>query len=75
LGRTAHPRLSLGSAIKNALLPQRSSNGDRTKVIKTLINSSDIRAKARGDVGSVRGKSEGDGWQNRNGRESERLRL
>src|SRR5216117_750982 len=31
--------LSLGSAIKNALLPQRSSNGDRTKVIKTLINS------------------------------------
>src|SRR5205814_1034143 len=31
--------LSLGSAIKNALLPQRSSNGDRTNVIKTLINS------------------------------------
>src|SRR5437879_11541384 len=31
--------LSLGSAIKNALLPHRSSNGDRTKVIKTLINS------------------------------------
>src|SRR4030081_2533686 len=31
--------LSLGSAIKNALLPRRSSNGDRTKVIKTLINS------------------------------------
>src|SRR4249920_3520254 len=31
--------LSLGSAIKNALLPQRSSTGDRTKVIKTLINS------------------------------------
>src|SRR5207237_4973279 len=31
--------LSLGSAIKNALLPQRSSNGDRTKVIKTLIDS------------------------------------
>src|SRR5438270_10446347 len=31
--------LSLGSAIKNALLPQRSPNGDRTKVIKTLINS------------------------------------
>src|ERR1051326_7354062 len=31
--------LSLGSAIKNALLPQRASNGDRTKVIKTLINS------------------------------------
>src|SRR5204863_298089 len=31
--------LSLGSAIKNALLPQRSLNGDRTKVIKTLINS------------------------------------
>jgi protoporphyrinogen oxidase len=30
--------LSLGSAIKNALLPQR-SNGNRTKVIKTLINS------------------------------------
>jgi protoporphyrinogen oxidase len=30
--------LSLGSAIKNALLPQR-YNGDRTKVIKTLINS------------------------------------
>ena len=30
--------LSLGSAIKNALIPQR-SNGDRTKVIKTLINS------------------------------------
>src|SRR6201984_982759 len=32
-------RISLGSAIKNALLPQRSSNGDRTKVIKPLINS------------------------------------
>src|ERR1700747_3325071 len=32
--------LSLGSAIKNALMPQRSpKNGDRTKVIKTLINS------------------------------------
>jgi len=31
--------LSLGSAIKNALMPQRSPNGDRTKVIKTLINS------------------------------------
>src|SRR5213595_1780928 len=31
--------LSLGSAIKNALLPQRSPNGDRTNVIKTLINS------------------------------------
>src|SRR5881628_2398078 len=31
--------LSLGSAIKNALVPQRSPNGDRTKVIKTLINS------------------------------------
>jgi protoporphyrinogen oxidase len=30
--------LSLGSAIKNALRPQR-YNGDRTKVIKTLINS------------------------------------
>src|SRR5437870_4714591 len=30
--------LSLGSAIKNALLPQH-YNGDRTKVIKTLINS------------------------------------
>jgi protoporphyrinogen oxidase len=30
--------LSLGSAIKNALLPQR-YNGDRTNVIKTLINS------------------------------------
>ena len=30
--------LSLGSAIKNALFPQR-YNGDRTKVIKTLINS------------------------------------
>jgi protoporphyrinogen oxidase len=30
--------LSLGSAIKNALIPQR-YNGDRTKVIKTLINS------------------------------------
>jgi protoporphyrinogen oxidase len=30
--------LSLGSAIKNAVLPQR-YNGDRTKVIKTLINS------------------------------------
>src|SRR5438045_303953 len=30
--------LSLGSAIKNALIPQR-YNGDRTKVIKTLIHS------------------------------------
>ena len=30
--------LSLGSAIKNALVPQR-YNGDRSKVIKTLINS------------------------------------
>jgi protoporphyrinogen oxidase len=30
--------LSLGSAIKNAVIPQR-YNGDRTKVIKTLINS------------------------------------
>ncbi len=30
--------LSLGSAIKNALLPQR-YNGDRSKVIKTLIHS------------------------------------
>src|SRR5215467_16214372 len=30
--------LSLGSAIKNALVPQR-YNGDRTKVIKTLIDS------------------------------------
>src|SRR5436189_5582645 len=30
--------LSLGSAIKNALIPQR-YNGDRAKVIKTLINS------------------------------------
>src|SRR5919198_6435546 len=30
--------LSLGSAIKNALIPQR-YNGDRTRVIKTLINS------------------------------------
>jgi protoporphyrinogen oxidase len=30
--------LSLGSAIKNALFPQR-YNGDRTNVIKTLINS------------------------------------
>ncbi len=30
--------LSLGSAIKNALLPRR-YNGDRSKVIKTLINS------------------------------------
>ncbi len=30
--------LSLGSAIKNALIPQR-YNGDRRKVIKTLINS------------------------------------
>ncbi len=30
--------LSLGSAIKNALVPQR-YNGDRAKVIKTLINS------------------------------------
>jgi protoporphyrinogen oxidase len=30
--------LSLGSAIKNALFPQR-YNGDRTRVIKTLINS------------------------------------
>src|SRR5918995_3728296 len=30
--------LSLGSAIKNALVPQR-YNGDRTNVIKTLINS------------------------------------
>src|SRR5205807_10549913 len=30
--------LSLGSAIKNALFPQRSPKGDRTKVIKTLIN-------------------------------------
>jgi len=31
--------LSLGSAIKNALLPQRSNGGDRSNVIKTLINS------------------------------------
>ena len=32
--------LSLGSAIKNALFPQRApKSGDRTKVIKTLINS------------------------------------
>ena len=31
--------LSLGSAIKNALFPQRPPNGDRAKVIKTLINS------------------------------------
>src|SRR5437773_3684630 len=30
--------LSLGSAIKNALVPQR-YNGDRSKVIKTLIHS------------------------------------
>ena len=30
--------LSLGSAIKNALIPQR-YDGDRSKVIKTLINS------------------------------------
>ncbi len=30
--------LSLGSAIKNALIPQR-NNADRTKIIKTLINS------------------------------------
>src|SRR5919201_2737852 len=30
--------LSLGSAIRNALIPQR-YNGDRSKVIKTLINS------------------------------------
>src|SRR5204863_2729157 len=30
--------LSLGSAIKNALIPQH-YNGDRSKVIKTLINS------------------------------------
>jgi len=30
--------LSLGNAIKNALIPQR-YNGDRSKVIKTLINS------------------------------------
>src|SRR4029077_6470765 len=30
--------LTLGSAIKNALIPQR-YNGDRSKVIKTLINS------------------------------------
>src|ERR1700747_391748 len=30
--------LSLGSAIKNALIPQR-YNGDRSRVIKTLINS------------------------------------
>ncbi|HJT45162.1 MAG TPA: NAD(P)/FAD-dependent oxidoreductase [Chthoniobacterales bacterium] len=31
--------LSLGSAIKNAILPQRAPNSDRTNVIKTLINS------------------------------------
>src|ERR1044072_6565768 len=31
--------LSLGSAIKNAFFKQRPANGDRTKVIKTLINS------------------------------------
>jgi protoporphyrinogen oxidase len=31
--------LSLGSAIKNALLPQRTPSDDRTKIIKTLINS------------------------------------
>ena len=31
--------LSLGSAIKNALLPQRAPSDDRTKIIKTLINS------------------------------------
>jgi protoporphyrinogen oxidase len=31
--------LSLGSAIKNALFPQRAPSSDRTKVIKTLINS------------------------------------
>src|SRR3989441_10159169 len=67
--------LSLGSAIKNALLPQRSSNGDRTNVIKTLINSFRYPRKGPGMVGSVRGKSEGNGRQSRNGRESERLRL
>src|SRR5438045_9006060 len=37
--------LSLGSAIKNAVFPQR-YNGDRTKVIKTLINS--FRYQRRG---------------------------
>lgn len=31
--------LSLGSAIKNAFFAQKPANGDRTKVIKTLINS------------------------------------
>src|SRR5438477_4161233 len=37
--------LSLGSAIKNALIPQR-YNGDRSRVIKTLINS--LRYRRRG---------------------------
>ena len=39
--------LSLGSAIKNALLPQRQPK-DKTKVIKTLINSFKYPRKVRG---------------------------
>src|SRR5213075_609643 len=39
--------LSLGSAIRNALFPQR-YNGDRSKVIKTLINSFRYPRKGQG---------------------------
>src|SRR6202007_3312332 len=42
--------LSLGAAIKNALLPQR-YNGDRTKVIKQLITSSSYPRGGTGTMG------------------------
>src|ERR1043166_3266816 len=43
--------LSLGSAIKNAFFKPKLANGDRTKVIKTLINS--FRYPRKGDRKSV----------------------
>ena len=68
--------LSLGSAIKNALLPQRSPNGDRSKVIKIADQFLPLSAQRPGhDVGSLRRENKSHGRPDRNGLQGCGLRI
>ena len=68
--------LSLGSAIKNALFPQRYNRSDRTKGHQDLDQFVPLSAqRSRHDVGSVRGKNQSHGRPDRDGLQSGRLRL
>ena len=67
--------LSLGSAIKNALFPQR-HNGRQNEGDQDADQFLQVSAQRSGDdVGSVRRKNEGDGRPDRDGLQGYRLRL